>query len=174
MEKKIRTLATLSAPHFSVHLDRVRMVSGKMSERIRIDHPVASAILPLTEKNEILMVKQFRYALGEESLEIPAGKVDPGETPLECARRELIEETGFEAGSLEEIFQYYPAIGYSNEMIKIYLGTDIRKVSAQIDEDEITGVQTYSIDQVKDMIMNGQIRDSKTVLAVAVMQKMEW
>ena len=174
MEKKIRTLAILSAPHFSVHLDRVQMVSGKMSERIRIDHPVASAILPLTEKKEILMVKQFRYALGDESLEIPAGKVDPGETPLECARRELIEETGFEAGSLKEIFQYYPAIGYSNEVIKIFLGTDIRKVTTEIDEDEITGVQAYSIEQVKDMIMSGQIRDSKTVLAVAVMQKLEW
>ena len=73
MEKRLRTLASIRAPHFSAHLDQVELVTGKISERIRIEHPLASAVLPLTDNNEIIMVRQYRYALGRESLEIPAG-----------------------------------------------------------------------------------------------------
>jgi len=174
MEKKIRTLATIRAPHFSAHLDQVKLSSGRLSERLRIEHPVASAVLPITDGNEVVMVWQYRYALGRESLEIPAGKVDPGETPEECAGRELQEETGYCAGQLREIFHYFPAIGYSNEIIKIYLGTGLEKATADIDEEEITKVEVLTLDRVKEMILKGDIRDSKTILGIALLQKFQW
>jgi ADP-ribose pyrophosphatase len=174
MEKKLRTLATLSAPHFSVHLDQVRMISGKISERIRIDHPLASAILPVTDANELVMVRQYRYALGQESLEIPAGKVDPGESPIECARRELIEETGYQAEKLEEIFEYYPAIGYSNESIKIFIGTGLSRITSDVDDDEITNMELIPIERMRGMIFDGVIKDSKTVIAVGLLSRLGW
>jgi len=173
MEKRLRTLASIRAPHFSAHLDQVELVTGKISERIRIEHPLASAVLPLTDNNEIIMVRQYRYALGRESLEIPAGKVDPGEEPLVCAHRELLEETGYSAQTLTEIFEYYPAIGYSNETIKIYLGRGLEHVTRDIDEDEITGVEIIPVERVREMIMEGAIRDSKTVLGVALLNRVE-
>jgi ADP-ribose pyrophosphatase len=96
MEKKIRTIATLNAHSFSVSLDDVLLQNGAPGRRIKIDHPEAAAIVPFFSEDQILMVRQYRYALGKETLEIPAGKMDPGEKPEACARRELLEETGFE------------------------------------------------------------------------------
>lgn len=174
MEERISTLASISAAHFSAHLDKVRLKSGKVTERIRMDHPVASAVLPITGENEIIMVWQYRYALGKDSLEIPAGKVDPGESPLDCAGRELMEETGYRAEKLEEIFEYYPAIGYSNEIIKIFVGTGLEKMGGRIDEEEISKVEIIPMDRVKEMILKGRIRDSKTVLGIALLQKLKW
>ena len=92
MEKLKQTLATLMCNHISVHLDEVTLKDGKGGRRVRLDHPEAAAIIPFITDDEILMVKQFRYALGRETLEIPAGKADPGESLETCARRELIEE----------------------------------------------------------------------------------
>src|SRR5208337_2374000 len=111
----------------------------------------------------ILMVRQWRYAIACETLEIPAGKVDPGETAEMCAGRELLEETGQRASRLLEIFSYYPAIGYANEMIRIFIASGLEKISVQ-EEDEISGVEILKLDQVHDMVMSGRIRDGKTVI----------
>jgi ADP-ribose pyrophosphatase len=174
METRLRTLASIIAPHFSAHLDQVRLVSGKISERIRIEHPVAAAVLPLTDADELVMVRQYRYALGKDSLEIPAGKVDPGESPLACAHRELAEETGYSARDMVEVFEYYPAIGYSNEIIKIYAARGLSEAGQRTDEDEITRVEVIPVERVKRMILEGEIRDSKTVLGIALLQKFQW
>ena len=101
MEKKIQTLASLSTHSFSAHLDEVLLRNGKVGKRIRVDHPEAAAIIPFISDNEIIMVRQFRYALGKETLEIPAGKMDPGEKPEECARR--FRHSG--AGLLDPLFR---------------------------------------------------------------------
>ena len=111
MEKKNQTIASLHTHSFSAHLDEVVFRDGRSGKRIRLDHPHASAVLPFLSDNRIIMVKQFRYALGRETLEIPAGKLDPGEGPLSCARRELREETGYEADEITPIITYAPAIG---------------------------------------------------------------
>jgi ADP-ribose pyrophosphatase len=174
MEKTIRTLGILKARHFSASLDAVRLRTGEVTERIRIDHPEAAAVLAFPDNEHILMVRQWRYAIGAETLEIPAGKVDPGETPQVCAGRELTEETGRRASRLIEIFSYYPAIGYANELVRIFMAAGLEKVPGRGDNDEISEVEVVELDQVHDMIMSGRIRDGKTVIAVSLFRaKME-
>ncbi|TET92895.1 MAG: NUDIX hydrolase, partial [Desulfobacteraceae bacterium] len=117
MERKIQSLASLGTKSFTAYLDEVRLRNGKISKRIRINHPQAAAIVPFVSDKEIIMVKQYRYALKRETLEIPAGKIDKGESPEECIKRELVEETGFKAKFIKWLYTYAPAIGYSNELI---------------------------------------------------------
>jgi len=169
MEKKIQTIASLSANSFSAYLDDVLLMDGNATRRIRIDHPEASAIIPFISDNEIIMVKQFRYALGRETLEIPAGKVDPGEKTDECARRELLEETGYGAGEIKLIFTYAPAIGYSNELIHIFSARGLKKINEKIDEREIESIERMSIDRVNSLVKRGLILDGKTLLGLSMM-----
>jgi ADP-ribose pyrophosphatase len=169
MEKKIRTIATLNAHSFSVSLDDVLLQNGAAGRRIKIDHPEAAAIVPFISEDQVLMVRQFRYALGKETLEIPAGKVDPGEKPEACARRELLEETGFDAELMQLVLTYAPAIGYSNELIHIFSARQLRRTRADIDEREISSVEEVSLDQVRDMVRKGLIEDGKTLLALSYM-----
>ncbi|MGA2028213.1 MAG: NUDIX hydrolase [Syntrophobacteraceae bacterium] len=174
MEETIRTLGILKARHFSARLDAVRLRTGKVTERIKIDHPEAAAILAFPDMDHILMVRQWRYAIGAETLEIPAGKVDPGESAEACAGRELTEETGQRASRLLEIFSYYPAIGYANEVIRIFMASGLERTSDRQDQDEISGVEMVKVDQVHDMIVSGRIRDGKTVIGVSLFRaKME-
>jgi ADP-ribose pyrophosphatase len=174
MEKTIRTLGIFKARHFSASLDSVELRSGKVTERIKIDHPEAAAILAFPDRDHILMVRQWRYAIGGETFEIPAGKMDRGETAEVCASRELIEETGQKPSRLLEIFSYYPAIGYANELIRIFVASGLEKISAREDYDEISGVEIVKLDQVHDMIISGKIRDGKTVIGVSLFRtKME-
>ncbi len=174
MEETLRTLGILRARHFSARLDSVRLKTGKITERIKIDHPEAAAIVPFLDPGRILMVRQWRYAIGAETLEIPAGKVDPGEETSVCAERELMEETGYSARKMLEIFSYYPAIGYSDEVIKIFAASGLKSASEHIDEDEISKVEVVKFDQVHDMITRGAIRDGKTVIGISLFRaKME-
>lgn len=168
MEETVRTLGILRAKHFSARLDTVRLQTGKLTERIKVDHPEAAAIIAFAEPGGILMVRQWRYALGAETLEIPAGKVDPGEEVVACAGRELYEETGYRARNMMEIFNYYPAIGYSDEVIRIFVATGLERISDWEDKDEISRVEVVKFDDVNDMIMKGAIRDGKTVIGVSL------
>lgn len=169
MEKKIQTIATLSTHSFSATLDEVSLRDGRIGKRIKIDHPEATAILPFVSDGTILMVRQYRYALGRETLEIPAGKVDPGESREDCVRRELVEETGYDASRIEWLYTYAPAIGYSNELIHIYAGYDLKKIRKQIDEREISSVETVSLERAKALIMEGEILDGKTLIGLSMM-----
>ncbi len=170
MEKRIRTIASLSTRSFSAYLDEVLLQNNQTGQRMRIDHPEASAIIPFVSEKEILMVRQYRYALGRETLEIPAGKVDPGETPEQCIRRELKEETGHEAGRIEWVYTFAPALGYSNELIHLYSGKELRKVETEIDEREIASVEKISLDELKRMFRERVILDSKTLLGLLLMR----
>ncbi len=171
MEETIRTLGILKARHFSARLDAVRLQTGKVTERIKIEHPEASAILAFPDREHILMVRQWRYAIGCETLEIPAGKLDPGETADVCAGRELMEETGHSASRLLEIFSYYPAIGYANEVIRIFAASGLERLSEREDKDEISNVEVVKFEQVHDMIVGGRIRDGKTVIATSLFRE---
>jgi ADP-ribose pyrophosphatase len=170
MEKKIRTIASLSTRSFSAYLDEVLLQNNQVGQRMRIDHPEASAIIPFVSDTEILMVRQYRYALGQETLEIPAGKLDPGESPEQCIRRELLEETGYQAGSIERVCTYAPAIGYSNELIHIYSGRQLMKADTVIDEREISSVEKIPVEKLKSMIKEGVILDGKTLLGLSLLK----
>lgn len=126
-------------------------------------------MVPFLSDREILLVRQYRYALGRETLEIPAGKLDPSEKPEECAGRELLEETGYEAGSLTLLYTYAPAIGYSNELIHIYAGRDLRMLGTAIDQREISSVESFTLEEIISMIREGRIIDGKTLLGLAVL-----
>lgn len=154
--------------HFSAHLDEISLRNGERGERIRIDHPEAAGIVPFVTDEEIIMVRQFRYALGQTTLEIPAGKLDPGESPEACAKRELVEETGYEPKGLELICTYAPAIGYSNEIIHLYAGYNLRKVNEKIDEREIDSIERIPLQKLRDMIKKGLILDGKTLIALSM------
>jgi ADP-ribose pyrophosphatase len=170
MEKKIRTIASLSTRSFSAYLDEVVLQNNQPGQRIRIDHPEASAIIPFASDEEILMVRQYRYALGQETLEIPAGKLDPGENPDTCIRRELLEETGYEAGNIRWVCTYAPALGYSNELIHIYSGHELKKASATIDEREIAAVEKIAVGKLKQMVKERLILDGKTLLGLSLLR----
>jgi len=168
MEEKIRTLSTLYAKHFSVQLDMVRLRTGRTNERIRIDHPEAADVVPFLDDQRILMVRQWRYAIARETLEIPAGKADPGEALEACAVRELQEETGYGARRLLHLFSYYPAIGYSNEIIRIYAASGLVSLPTEEDADEISGVEVVALSRVQDLILDGVIADGKTVIGISL------
>jgi ADP-ribose pyrophosphatase len=170
MEKKIRTIASLSTRSFSAYLDEVVLQNNQTGQRIRIDHPEASAIIPFVSDEEILMVRQYRYALGQETLEIPAGKLDPGENPDQCIRRELLEETGYEAGTIRRVYTYAPALGYSNELIHIYSGYQLRKADSVIDQREIAAVEKIPVGKLKQMIKERLILDGKTLLGLSLLR----
>ena len=167
MEQKIQSLASLGTKNFTVYLDEVSLRNGRISKRIRIDHPQAAAIVPFVSDDEIIMVRQYRYALGRETLEIPAGKIDRGESPEECIKRELVEETGFEAQSIEWLYTYAPAIGYSNELIYLYVGRDLKKLEKDIDENEISSIEIFTLKEVLGMVRDHKILDSKIIISLA-------
>ena len=172
MEQKIQGLASLGTKNFTVYLDEVSLKDGTISKRICIDHPQAAAIVPLISDDELIMVRQYRYALKRETLEIPAGKIDKGESAEECIKRELAEETGFEAKVIKWLYTYAPAVGYSNELIHLYLGSDLEKLENKVNDTEISSLEILTIDEVLGMIRNHEIVDSKTIIALAFVRSL--
>ena len=166
-EVKLKTISTVKARSFSVNLDEVKLPSGRVTERIRVEHPDASALIPVLNDGRILFVKQFRYSIQEVTLEIPAGKIDTGEDPESCVRREFEEETGFSVENLDFLFKYVPAIGYSSEVLYIYKGTGITPLkSSSISSDEISAIEFLNYDEIRTLITNGTIKDGKTLVAL--------
>ena len=167
-ETKISTVSTIKGKSFSVNLDKVKLPSGRITERIRVIHPDASAIVPFTEDGKIILVNQFRYSIQEETLEIPAGKIDKGETAEECAYREMAEETGYTASKLEFLLTYVPAIGYSSEKLFIFKASGLNKIANfQLPEDEISKLEILTLDEIRSRILSGEIIDGKTIVAIA-------
>lgn len=170
-EKKIKTRYSIKGRSFSVNLDDVLLPSGRITERIKVFHPDAVAILPFLDDNTVILVRQWRYSIERETLEIPAGKLDKGENLEECLHRELMEETGYKAGRIEHLLSYAPAIGYSDEILHIFAGYDLEKLTGmEINSDEITKTEIISIDDLLERIHRNEIYDGKTIIALAVVQ----
>ena len=169
MEKKLRTIASLRARSFSASLDEVELQNGQIRKRICIDHPEAVAIIPMLSESEIIMVRQFRYAIGKDTLEIPAGKVDAGESKVSAVHRELLEETGYKADHIEHRCSYQPAIGYSNEIVHIYVARGMHKISRPLDEAEISSCEIMDLGAVRKLLADGEIMDGKTMLALGLL-----
>jgi len=165
MEKTISSTLIHKGRSFSFRSDEVEVIGRRVTRDI-VDHPGAVAIVPLLGDGRIVFVRQFRYAAGRELLEIPAGTLEPGERPDACAARELREETGYTAGIIKKLLSCYTAPGYSNEVIHIYVATDLTEGKQATEEDEEIRVQTYGFDEALKMIEEGDIMDAKTVAGV--------
>lgn len=150
---------------FGVDTVDVELPNGEERTRSIVRHPGAVGIIALDDENRILLVNQYRTALERVTLEIPAGKLEHGEAAEECAQRELEEETGFHAGTLKYFIPYVPAAGYSDEVIHLFLATDLTPGAAQPDDDEFIAVQWMPVADLIDLVLDGQIEDSKTIIA---------
>lgn len=141
-------------------------VNGKEAWREVVHHPGASAIVAIDEDNRIIMEKQFRYALNDYLLEIPAGKLDAGEDPLVCAKRELEEETGIIASEWISLGTIATSPGFCNEVIYLYVAKGLSKGEIHWDEDEYVEVERYTFDELLQRISEEKIKDSKTLSAL--------
>jgi len=150
----------------SVRKDTVRLPNGRTSTREVVVHPGAVAIVPMLEDGRVILVKQYRHAVGKILMEIPAGTLYPDETPEECALRELREEVGYAAGRLEKLTSVYLAPGYSTELIHLFLATDLQPAEGETDEDEFLKPVTLTLDEAIAQITDGEIQDAKTVAAL--------
>ena len=164
-EKTVRKNIVFEGKIIRVRCDDALLPDGRPCRREVVDHPGGASVLYVRE-GKVLLVRQFRYPYGEETLEIPAGKLDPGEDPAHTAARELAEETGWEPASVEHLYTIYPTPGYSAEKIYIYRARGVRAGAAHPDEGEFLTAAFYPVSDVLAMIERGEIRDTKTIIAV--------
>jgi ADP-ribose pyrophosphatase len=160
-----------------VRADTVRLPNGNTSQREYIEHPGAAAILAFIDERTVLMERQFRYPLRRDFIELPAGKIDAGETPLATAQRELKEECGFEAASWRHLATLHPCIGYADEHIELYLARELTHVGHTLDEDEFLQVIEVDVAQALEWVRTGRITEPKAILGLLWADKLvrgEW
>lgn len=151
----------------NVYRDHMEFSNGHTAEWDYIHHDGAAAVVPVMADGKILMVRQYRNALERETLEIPAGKLDaPGESGIECSRRELEEETGYRSDDLEWLLTLRTTVAFCNEKIEIYVARNLIPSRQNLDEDEFVDVKAYSVEELKERIFAGEIEDSKTIAAI--------
>lgn len=151
----------------NLRTDTVKLPNGAVAGREVVEHPGGVCVAPLTEDGELLFVRQYRYPYEEIVLELPAGKRDrSGEDPLECGKRELLEETGATAERYTFLGKVYPTPGFCTEVIYLYLAQGLTFGEAQPDEDEFVEVERIPLDRAVELVMNNEIVDAKTQIAV--------
>ena len=155
----------------TVKCDQVRLPNGNTSQREYVTHPGAVIVVPILSSGHVVLEKQFRYPLQQVFIELPAGKIDVGEDVLTTGQRELEEETGYTAGHWFKLGHQYSCIGYSNEVIQMYLAWALVVGDHQRDEDESLEVFEASFEDCLSMIQNGQITDGKTIIALFMAEK---
>jgi ADP-ribose pyrophosphatase len=146
--------------------DTIEIEGGKQTYFDFINHKGASAMIPVDKDGNVLMVRQYRNAIDQYTLEIPAGGLNPGEDNKTCAIRECEEETGYKAGEVYHLIDVFTTVAFSNEKISIYYTTDITPSHQNLDEDEFVIAEPHSIEELTNMILNGEIRDAKTVAGI--------
>lgn len=165
-EKFIESKQVFDGNLLKVYCDQVTLPNGKQASRELIRHPGAVAVVPITPEGKIVLVRQYRYPIGAAMLEVPAGKLDKGEAPEDCARRELEEETGYVAHNLRLLTSMYTTPGFTDEIIHLYIADELTLATQRPDEDEFLDVEIYTKAEVKKMIHDGSINDGKTMLAL--------
>ena len=149
-----------------IRKDRVRMPDGRASGREYVVHPGAAAMVPIFPDGRVLIERQFRYPLRAEFIEIPAGKLDPGESSLQTARRELLEETGYRAAQWAFLTTIHPAIGFADERLDIFLCRELEHVGRQLDDGEFLEIDIVTLGWLMDELRAGRLTDVKTQIAV--------
>ncbi len=165
IEKTVKKNYIYQGKILSLRRDDALLPDGKPCIREIVEHGGGACVLYVKE-GKVLLVRQYRYAYGESIYEIPAGKLDGGEDPMKAAARELEEEAGLRATSLKLLYVIYPSPGYTSEKIYLYEAEGAEPANAHLDEGEFLDVEYVPLERVKEMLKNGEIRDSKTIIAL--------
>lgn len=166
-EKTLEKKTVYSGKIINMRSDTALLPNGDKAVREVVEHPGGVAVVPITADGEVILVEQFRYPYMENTLEIPAGKRNgKGEDPLECGKRELGEETGATAENYTDLGKLYPTPGYCDEVIYLYAATGLSFGQSHPDEDEFLNTVRMPLDEAVQMIMRGEIHDSKTQTAI--------
>lgn len=165
-EKTIKSERVFTGKILALDVETVELPDGNTSTREIVRHPGAVAILPIDENDNVIMVRQFCKALNQSILEIPAGKLELNEDPLSCAKRELTEEIGKSADHWRLLFSVWSAPGFTDEKIHIYLAKGLKEMIGTPDADEFLQVESYSCEEIENMVEAGELNDTKTILAL--------
>ena len=167
-EKTIHSERLYEGKVINLKVDDVSLPNGKQSKRELIEHPGAVAIIAVTDEQKIIMVEQYRKALERSLVEIPAGKLEPGEAPETTAMRELEEETGYSAQKLEKLISFSTSPGFADEVVHLFLAVGLHKAvnGAVTDDDEFVELMEVTVADAEEMIRNERIYDAKTAYAV--------
>jgi ADP-ribose pyrophosphatase len=166
VETKVDSEAVFDGKLLHVRRDTVRLPDGKLATREHIVHPGAVLIVPVQDDGRLVIERQFRYPLDRVFVEFPAGKLEPDEPELETAKRELIEEAGYEAATWTPLGTIHTLISYTNEKIDLYVAEGLRHVGAKLDDGEFLEIVTMSVDEMLAGLDRGEITDAKTVAAL--------
>ena len=165
-ESKISSEIIYQGIFLDVRRDEVRLPNGNTSIREWIKHPGAVCIIPRLPDNRIALIRQYRYPVKKEMIELPAGKLDKNENPEDCAMRELEEEIGYRAGKLTFLTHIHPAIGFADEVMGLYMAESLVKTACNQDEDEFLELMPTPLDEAVKMVWNGKITDVKTIIGI--------
>lgn len=166
LETTIRTISCYHGVIVNTRLDSARLSDGSVALREVVEHPGGVAVIPVEADGTVWCVRQFRYPFGCELLEIPAGKLEPGEEPAGCAARELSEETGLTADELRPLGAQYSSPGYSQEVLHIYLARGLHPGQAHLDAGELLNVEKHPLSELHALALRGGLPDAKTCVAV--------
>ena len=170
-ERTLESQLAFEGTFLRLYLDRVRSADGHVGTREYIRHPGAVMIIPLLPDGSVVLERQFRYPLKRTVIEFPAGKIDTGESPLQCAQRELLEETGYRASKWSYFGGLHNAIAYSDEKIEMFLAEDLVHEGASLDAGETLEVFTERWQQLSQWVHDGTVTDAKTMLGVMWLEK---
>lgn len=171
-EKTLESKRVFEGKLVNLRVDTVELPDGKTSTREVVEHRGAVAIVPMLDHEKIVLVRQFRQPAGAVLLEIPAGTLDKGEDPADCARRELAEEIGYFPEKLTEMFHSYLAPGYSTEMLHTFLAEDLRHAKEKRDADEFIEIVTVNLRDAVQMILDGEVVDAKSICGILLASRM--
>jgi ADP-ribose pyrophosphatase len=156
----------MSGFRIRVSRERVRLPNGRVAELDIVRHPGASAVVPFEGDDDVLLIRQYRHAAGGEILEVPAGKLDPGDTPASCAARELEEEAGRCAGRIEQLGWIFTTPGFTDEVIHLFAAFDLEPIPTRHEDDEVIEVLRVPLRIALDKVWRGEINDAKSALAL--------
>ncbi len=153
----------------NLRLDEVELPDGRHARREVVEHPGASVIVPVDQQGRVYLVRQYRDAAAEELLELPAGKLEPGEEPLACARRECLEELGLEAGSWTHLASFYSSPGFCDELLHCFLARELRQGVSDADRDEFLTPESWPLANLAELL--GQLKDAKSIAGLLLAQR---
>lgn len=166
MERTIESKEMYRGRIINLRVDKVSLENGRTATREIVEHPGAVCIAAVKGDNTILFVRQYRKAVEDTLLELPAGKLEKGETPEECARRELMEETGYSADRVDYMLSFYTSPGFANEAIHLFYASGLQPGCDNQDEDEMIELVEIDMDKALEMAASGEIKDAKTLVGV--------